>query len=80
MSPGDYGAINAAVITKSDTANLPASARRIWVGGLGDVKVDTIGGDTVTFTAVPAGTVLPVQVRKVYSTGTTATNMVALYG
>jgi hypothetical protein len=79
MDPATYGANGAAVITKSDTANLPIAARQIWVGGVGDVKVDMINGDTVTFAAVPAGTLLPVQARKVYSTGTTATNLVAFY-
>jgi hypothetical protein len=79
MDPATYGANGAAVITKSDTANLPTGARQIWVGGAGDVKIDTISGDAVTFVAVPAGTLLPVQAKKVYSTGTTATNLVALY-
>jgi hypothetical protein len=79
MDPATYGANGAAVITKSDTANLPIAARQVWVGGGGDVKVDTISGDTVTFVAIPAGTLLPVQTKKVYSTGTTATNLVALY-
>ena len=33
----------------------------------------------VTFSGVPAGDVLPVLVRRVWSTGTTATNMVAVW-
>lgn len=61
----------------------PPRFRAIWVGGLGNVKIDSTGGDIgVLFTAVPAGTMLWVQAAKIYSTanGTTATNLVGLYG
>ena len=53
----------------------------LYVGGAGNVAVTTIGGDDVTFTAVPVGTVLPVQVLKVKSSGsgTTATLINALW-
>ena len=53
----------------------------LYVGGAGNVKVTTIGQDIVTFTAVPVGTVLPVQVIKVHSSasGTTATLINALW-
>lgn len=76
---GEYGLANAAVVTPSDTVNLPVAARALWVGGTGAVKVDTVGGQTVTFTAVPAGVRLPVQVKRVYAAGTSATLMLALY-
>lgn len=53
----------------------------IYVGGAGNVTVTTIGQDVVTFNAVPLGTVLPVQVIKVHSSGsgTTATLINALW-
>lgn len=53
----------------------------LFVGGAGNVAVTTIGGDDVTFNAVPVGTVLPVQVLKVKSSGsgTTATLINALW-
>jgi len=53
----------------------------LYVGGAGNVTVTTIGQDIVTFTAVPLGTVLPVQVLKVHSvgSGTTATLINALW-
>jgi hypothetical protein len=38
-----------------------------------DIAVITLGGDSVTFTAVPKGTILPVQVTQVKNTGTTST-------
>lgn len=51
----------------------------LFVGGAGNVAVTTIGGDEVTFNAVPIGTILPVQVLKLKSTGTTATLINALW-
>ena len=53
--------------------------RAIYVGTSGAVKVDMRGGTALTFTNVQDGTVLPVRVSKVYQTGTTASNMVALW-
>lgn len=73
MFPGD-----AAAIVKSDSANL-ATPSVVYVGGTGNVKVTTAQGSTVTFSGVPAGAVIPVQVIKVWSTDTTATNMVAIF-
>tara|TARA_B100001093_G_C26620438_1_gene924342 strand:- start:300 stop:773 length:474 start_codon:yes stop_codon:yes gene_type:complete len=54
----------------------PASV--LYVGTAGDVAVITNGGDEVTFTGVPAGTFIPVQVKRVKSTGTTASTILAL--
>jgi hypothetical protein len=51
----------------------------LYVGGTGNVSVITIGGDQVTFNGVPAGTTLPIQVRRLRSTGTTATLVNALW-
>ncbi len=70
--------IYAAAITVSDTANLDAVAV-IYIGGDGDVKVTTEGGNAVTFVGVSAGDILPVAVARVWDTGTTATDMVALW-
>lgn len=73
MYPG-----GAVAVSKSDTVKL-AYPSVVWVGGAGNVKVTTAQGDVVTFTGVLAGTVIPVQVIQVWSTGTTATSMVAVY-
>lgn len=53
----------------------------LYVGGAGNVAVTTLGGDDITFNAVPVGTILPVQVLKVKSSGsgTTATLINALW-
>lgn len=71
-------AFRAASVTPSDSADLDTHARALYVGGTGDVRVTTAGGDTVTFAAVPVG-LLPVRVRRVHSTSTTATSIVALW-
>lgn len=70
---------DAFVPVKSDTIDLAVNTRGLWVGGAGDVVVIMAGDDdAVTFTAVPAGTLLPICVRRIYTTGTTATNLVGL--
>jgi len=51
----------------------------LYVGVTGDLRVITAGGQDVTFTGIIGGTFIPVQVTKVFSTGTTATNLVALW-
>ena len=44
----------------------------LYVGTGGDVTVTTAGGDIVTFVAVQNGSFLPVQVLKVWDSGTSA--------
>lgn len=59
--------------------DIPSNGCVLYVGGLGDVRVLTAGGDDVVFSALPAGTFVPVNVVRVFSTNTTATNLVALW-
>lgn len=67
----------AVAVTPSDSTVISPSA--IYVGVTGDVAVmPEVGGVSVVFKAVPAGSRVPVQVIQVLSTGTTATNMVAV--
>lgn len=71
----------AAAVTPSDTADLTIYAKALYVGGAGNVRVLTVGGedgDAVTFANHPVGW-LPVQVRRVLATGTTATQIVAAF-
>lgn len=65
-------------ITPSDSTSL-SGVRALYVGAGGDVTVQGGSGQSVLFKAVPTGAVLPIQAGKVMSTGTTATNIVALY-
>ncbi len=71
-------AVGGAAVTPSDTEDLAFTARSLYVGGVGDVKIAAANGDVIVFPAVPAGTVLPVAVKRGYATGTGATNIVAL--
>lgn len=66
-------------ITPSDTTVLDDATRALFVSGAGNLTVLMMDGQQVTFTAVLAGTILPVRVTKVFQTGTTATNIVALW-
>lgn len=60
-------------------------ARGVLCGGTGTLKVDFLGtagtgGQTgITITGVLAGQLLQLCVTKIYKTGTTATNITALY-
>lgn len=71
-------------ITTSDTVDIEpfqASGRltdAVYVGGAGIVVAVDQSGNTAQFTAV-AGEILPIAVRRVNSTTTTATLMVGLY-
>ena len=51
----------------------------LYIGGAGNIRVTTVGGDDVTFVGLQSGTFFPVQVVKVFSTSTTATNIMALW-
>lgn len=64
-------------ITPHDSTNFSRESRGIYVGSGGHVVVVFSDGP-VTFSNVPTGQILPVRAIRVNSTGTTATNMVAL--
>lgn len=66
-------------VTPSDTVDLSPPCAALYIGGAGNVKVTAVDGGTETFTAVPAGTILPVAASRVFSTLTTATSVIALY-
>jgi len=68
---------DASAVSPSDTDTFEPSV--IYVGTAGNVKVTTCQGTDVTFTAVPAGTRLPVRVKRVWQNGTSALNMVRIF-
>lgn len=70
-------AAHAAAVSPSDSADLANASKRLWVGGAGNVALITVGGETVTYNSVPAGTYLKVRASRVKATGTTATNIIA---
>jgi hypothetical protein len=52
----------------------------VYVGTAGNVALMAVGDSAaVTFTAVPAGTILPIRIKRVMSTNTTASTIVAIY-
>jgi hypothetical protein len=53
-------------------------AKALWIGGTGNVSIETIGGNTVVFNSVPVG-IFPVAAKLINASGTTATNIVALF-
>ena len=63
-------------VTPSDAT--PVNASALWIGGTGNLVVTMQDGQILTFTAVPAGVLLPISVSRVRA-ATTATNIVALY-
>ena len=64
-------------VNPSDSVNF-SECRALYVGTGGDVSV-VCGGSTVVFANAQSGSVLPVEVTRVNATGTTASNLVALY-
>jgi hypothetical protein len=85
MSNDTKPATGARAVTPTDNTAIPVT-RALYVGGAGNIVVKmadvvdpTAAGNTVTFTGVLAGSVLPISVKCVNSTSTTATSIVALY-
>jgi hypothetical protein len=75
----------AAVVTKSDTVDIPNPGNGqvegcvLYVGTGGILRVLTAGGDDITFTNIPNGFLTTFQVIRVFNTTTTANNIVALW-
>lgn len=77
MSQALIQAIDAAAVTPSDTVDLDIISV-LYVGVGGHVKVKTRQGNDVVFYNMNNGQFVPVQVKRVYATGTTATNLVSM--
>ena len=85
MSYTKLQAGRAAAVTPSNTVNVPSitggtnNGCVLYVGSGGNLKVTTIGGDDVVFSNIQDGVFIPVQVLRVWATGTTASSIVALW-
>ena len=66
-------------ISPGDNADLTNVTRALWAGVTGTVKVTMEGGDVVNLVGFPAGMPIPLRVRRVWSTGTSATSLVGFY-
>jgi len=73
----DSCAVNCIAITPADS-DLVAPVRALYIGGSGNVRINDTGGGSVIFYNVPAGVILQVMARRVWSTNTTASNIVGL--
>lgn len=72
-------AMEAAAVTPNDSTDLPNGiCRALYIGGAGSVVVDTANSTSVTFAGLTAGSILPLNVKRV-RTASTATSIVALY-
>jgi hypothetical protein len=75
MTPAD----SAFAVTPNDDDDLSVVTRGVFIGGAGNLKVTLSSGDTVTFTDIAKGFVHPIRAKRIFSTGTTATNILGLY-
>lgn len=70
----------AVAVTPNDSTDLAATAEALYVGGTGNaVLILADDSSAVTFVGIAAGSILRLRVKRVQSTSTTATSIVALY-
>ena len=81
-------AFNAQIVTPDDNADIVLGGGAItgidngallYIGTGGSLRITTVGGQTVTMINLPNGSYVPIQVRKVFATGTTASSIIALF-
>ena len=73
-----FPAFRLTAVTPSDTTEL-TGVRALWIGGTGTIAVMAVNDTAAVSFTVPSGTMLPIFAKKVMATGTSATNIVALY-
>lgn len=75
----DSPAQEAYLVSPSDTEDLPLFSRAIFMNNGGPVKMELVNnpGSPITLT-LAAGTIFPFRVRRIWSTGTTATEIYCL--
>lgn len=66
-------------VLPDDDNLLPETSRALYVGAGGSLRVQMLSGESLDFTSVPTGALLPLRVTQVFATGTTARNIVALF-
>jgi hypothetical protein len=69
---------HAEVLSQHDTNEIGYVTSYVWVGGAGAITVVTFGGETVLISGIAAGTLLPLRIKQLKATGTTATLVVGL--
>lgn len=67
---------NIVEITTNDGANLANATKAIYVPTTATLKVDTVGGQVgVVITGLAAGIWHPIQVKKIYATGSSISTL-----
>lgn len=64
-------------VTPDDNTDLTPHPRALWIGGVGAVSVEMVDGTEGVFSQAQG--LLPIRVKKVKATGTTATGIVGIY-
>lgn len=77
-SASDPAYATAAVTPNDDNDLVTKATGGLFVTAVGNVAFHDMSGNVVTLTAVAANTRIPIQARRVLSTGTTAT-VIALF-
>jgi hypothetical protein len=72
-------ALRHAVVTPDDNADLPVVPRGLRIGTGGDLRMRDADGTDLTWTNVASGSVLAFRARRVLATGTTASDILALW-
>lgn len=70
---------HAALVTPSDADDLATYSRGFYVGQGGNMKVTTVGGETLLLTGLLIGHIYPIRVKRIWSTTTTADKIVAVW-
>ncbi len=86
MAYNKLQANSAKAVVASDTVDItdigsgaPTRGCVLFVGTGGTLVVRTAGGDDVTLLNIADGTFIPLQVVRVFATGTTAADILALW-
>ena len=77
---GIYYSLAFSSVTSVDLSSVDVEFKvpvQLYIGETGDIKVDTPESTGVTLKTVPVG-ILPIIVTKVYKTGTSAKEIIAL--
>lgn len=88
MPTTTFQGYNAQELTPDDNNNITIGGTSIdnlengvclYIGGSGNIKVTMLSGQIVTFVGLVAGSFLPIQIKKLWATDTSATNIIGLY-
>lgn len=75
-----WSAAHAVAVTPANDGAIDPPPAFLWVGGAGTLKMDLIGGETVTITLTAESLgYCPFRPTRVYATGTSASLIVACW-